>query len=58
MLVITVPLGQYVDIGNVRVHCVRANARGARIGIECSRDTIIVRSDAKNKLPRKEEEKK
>lgn len=58
MLVITVPIGEYVDVGAVRIRCINAGPKGARLRFECDRSTVIVRSNAKNKLPRKPEEVK
>lgn len=51
-LIVSVHVGNYVDIGDVRVKVIKAGGAIAQLSIEAPRETPIVRSDAKNKSPR------
>jgi len=51
-LSITVRVGEHATIGNdIKVTCITADHRGARLLIQAPKDVSVVRSDANSKVP-------
>jgi len=51
-LSITVRIGEHATIGdNIKVTCITADHRGARLLIQAPKDVAVVRSDANTRTP-------